>query len=366
MWHVGGRSRRLLIGVVAIAVILLGAFLAVRSSPDSTAHPSAHRTTASPPATFLAVSTTPPRERGQYFVKWPVSTLQLRSVHGGRLITTLLRSLGSIDAVDVPGGSVIAVVSYGCRAQVWRINPRPDARTLVRTIPQSAQDVALSPDGNKLAYLTYPASGHQQCGPSRQLARPVRFHDLPDLASFLPNVVAVINLKSGAVARTATRNPGNPPFSLAWSPSGSQIATVVSGGIDLLSAVHPDFGTSKPIRPRRGCGYRTATWTVRGILAVENCGTVNPAVPQRILKLLAPAGRQPSSWQLPACTEGVGLIPDPALRHVLVWAEIGYGSRKPCGVNWTYRLAEVLPSHLKTVAVQHNKNQSYLWGVTGW
>ena len=132
MWHVGGRSRRLLVDAVAVAVavaaVLVGAFLAMRSSPDGTANPSAHRTTASPPETFLAVSTTPLRERGQYFVKWPVSTLQLRSADGGRLITTLLRSLGSIDAVGVPGGSVIAVVSYGCRAQVWRINPRSDAR----------------------------------------------------------------------------------------------------------------------------------------------------------------------------------------------------------------------------------------------
>ena len=71
-------------------------------------------------------------------VKYGVATLQVRSARTGRVIATLLHSLGSIDAVPTPNGTVLAVVNLGCRSQVLRINPVTGHATLLRTLRGSA------------------------------------------------------------------------------------------------------------------------------------------------------------------------------------------------------------------------------------
>ena len=350
------------------------------AAPSGAARPGAgHRAARAipPPASFLTVTTTPLVTRPgrglgqQYLVRYPVSTLRLRSIHGGRVIARLLRSLGHIDAVRTPGGSVLAVVDDGCRSPVLRIDPRTGRSRLIRVLPQSATDIALSPDGRELAYLTYPAGNRQSCAPARQPARPVRMDINPGgPAEFLPNVLAVVNLATGAVARAATSNPGNPPVDPAWSPDGTQIAVVGPPGsaIVLLSAAHPDFAAARRIRPPRSCGYVTSTWITTGLIAVLGCGRQDPALSPRTLVRLSAAGRPTARWRLPACINGVRALADPAARHVLVEADIGYGNGRPCGVprpgGYAIRIAEVRAAALRTVAVFPQGGDQF--ELTGW
>jgi hypothetical protein len=367
-----GRITVPLAAAAAIAVIALGTVLVPRIWPGgSTAHHGQARPSVGPVVpleSFLTVTTTGPVIHGDHLIRYPVSTLQLRSVRHGRVIATLLRKLGSIDAVMTRNHSVIAVVDYGCRSRVLRIDPRTGAATLIRTLPESAGSIALSPDGRKLAYLTYPASDPQRCQPARQPASPVRVQANPGgLPQFLPSVLAIVNLATGTVARAATGNPGDPPWSPSWSPGGSQIAIVHSGSVELLSAAHPDFAAARQLRPPHGCGYVAATWTVTGLHAVLGCGKEDLMLSPRTLVRLSAAGHRSGSLRLPDCIDGITLHADPTARHVLVEADIGYANDPRCGIHrpggWSIRIAEVRAT-LTTIAVFPQSGSQL--EVTGW
>jgi len=319
-------------------------------------HQQRHATATRQPRTFLTVTTSPPVIHGDHLLKYQAFTLEKRSAHhGGRLIRVLMRSLGAIDAVVAPDGSVVAVADYGCRSQVFRIDPGTGARRLIRTLPESAQNMALSPDGSKLAYLTYPASDRQPCGPARQPTAPVRYQVNPGgLAQFLPSVVAIVDLATGTGVRAASANPGDPPWSLSWSPDGKTVAAVYSNSVELLSAAHPDFAAARRLRPPSGCGYVASTWTVSGILAVLGCGKQDPALSPRTLIRLSTAGQRTQAWRLPACIDGVHLVVDPTRRYVLVQSDVGYGNGRPCGLRymtWSARILRVRRDALTAIAV---------------
>jgi hypothetical protein len=138
----------------SVAVVVLGVAVVpsvwLARPPSQASHHGRHLPVLGPAGSFLAVMTSPAVIHGGRLLKYEVSALELRSVrHGGRAISTLLRSLGRIDAVVAPGGPVIAVVDHGCRSQVFRIDPRTGRRRLIRTLPESAGDVALSPDEHR-------------------------------------------------------------------------------------------------------------------------------------------------------------------------------------------------------------------------
>jgi hypothetical protein len=319
-----------------------------------------------PAGSFLTVATSAQVVRDVHpgwleVVRYPVATLQLRSVRTGRVIAALLHSLGGIDAVMSGSGLVVAVVDYGCRSQVLRVDPQTGNVSLIRVLPQSATSVALSPDGRQLAYVTYPGSDPRPCTPGRQPASPVRVEVNPGgPAGFLPNVVGVVNLSSGATVRAATSNPGDPPVVPAWSPDGTRIAVtdMADNSIVLLSASHPDFASAPRIHAPPGCGYAMATWTVAGLVAVAGCGPgpQEPFLsPQRLVQL-STAGQPTARWRLPGCIDGIRAFADATFRHVLVQADIGYGNGPPCGrpqapgLNSTHILA-VRGAALDTIAV---------------
>jgi WD40 repeat protein len=315
---------------------------------------------ATSPRTFLTVKMTPTVFRNGHdpFVTWIVRyaeyTLQLRSLTDGHVIRDLLRSLGTISAVPAPDGSIIAVANYDCRSQVIRINPATGRTGIVRLIPQWVQDVALSPNGRFLAYITYPA--HKPCSAFEQPRHPVRTIINPGgPAEFLPNVVAIVNLATGATVRAATPDPGNPPFGLAWSPDGTRVATVGSpnSSIALLAARHPDFAEARDIEPPRGCGFVVATWTWSGLIAVRGCNKQGADLSPGKLVELTTSGRVIRAWQLAPCIDGVTAVADPTARHALLEEKLGYGNGKPCGIprpgGYAVRITRVAGPRLRTV-----------------
>ena len=377
----GAASRASRIGIplaaaVMVAAVVLGLVIVVPRISTGAPRPASgpgHGPSplAGPPRSFLTVSTSVLVTRGGYLIRYPVSSLQLRSVRGGRVITTLLRSLGSISAARAADGSVIAVADYGCRSLVYRVNPSTGARSLIRTLPQAASDIAISPDGRDLAYLTYPASNPQGCGPDRQPTAPIHFQSNPGgLPGYLPSVLAVVDLGTGAVVRAWTGNQGNPPSGgPAFSPDGSRIEVVLGSSILLMPAARPSFAGAQRLAPPRGCGYVASTWTRAGVIGVLGCGRGNSALSPRTLVLLPTGGGPPATttWRLPACIDGIGLYPDPTARHVLVQSDIGYGTGAPCGDyhTWHSQVAEIVGHRLKTVAILPYRNGGEAQ-VTSW
>ncbi len=380
-WHPGSRNARRgarfaipLTAAVTVAAVVFGLIIVVpRIWTGSTPRPAAGRqesaALADPLRSFLTVSTSPMVTRGDYLIRYPVSSLQVRSVRGGRVIATLLRSLGSISAARAADGSVIAVTDYGCRSLVYRIDPRTGARSLIRTLPQSASGVALSPDGRELAYLTYPASNPQPCGPDRQLIAPIRLQANPGgLPGWLPSLLAVTDLATGTTVQAWTGNQVNPPWIPEFSPDGKRIAVVLGSSILVMSASHPSFARARRLSPPRGCGYVATTWTRAGVLAALGCGRQSASLSPRTLVLLPAAGGRPTAtWRLPACIDGVGLFADPTARHVLVQSDIGYGNGAPCGDyhTWHSQVAEIVGRRLVTVAILPYRNGMEAQ-VTGW
>jgi hypothetical protein len=304
-------------------------------------------------------------------VRFPVSTLQLRSARDGRVRATLLHSSGSIDAVMTRSGAVIAVEDFGCRSQIVRINSRTHRATRLRVLTGSVNDIALSPNGRDLAYLTYSASDPRTCGPLRQSAAPAQARVNPgDPIQFLPNVVAVTGLTSGAIVQGATSNPGQPVTAPAWSPDGTKIAVTFTAdhSIVLLSAVQPDFASASRILPKPGCRYLTTTWTVTGLVAAASCGQNESDLSPQTLVRLSPAGRTLASWRMPDCVAGVQAFTDPAGSHVLIEDVLGYGSGPPCGIQrpggGSIRVATVRGNALVSIATLTARTAQL--AVTGW
>ena len=255
------------------------------------------------------------------------------------------------------------------------------ARTGARSAPTTASALPLvgrtaDQRGPRDSFLTVTITppvlkGAQACTAVRQPGRPVRTVINPGGPElFNPNVVAAVNLATGATARAATRSPGNPPSGLAWSPDGTMIAAVDSAdnSIALLSAAHPDFSTARTIGPPRGCGFVTSTWTRSGLIAVEGCGSQDIDLSPGKLVQISPSGQPGAGWRLAACTDGVTVRTDPAAQHVLVEEDLGYGSGRPCGApkpgGQEIRIAQVRGNRLQTAATWPTGPVQLM--LTGW
>ncbi len=286
-----------------------------------------------PPASFLTVATSPAKFLGvNRIARYPVETLQLRSVRHGRLIRTLLRTLGglgSLEAVPAGDGKVLAAADFGCRSKLFLVNPATGRSRLIRVVPESVQDIAVSPDGRRLAYITGVPSQRQPCAPARQLRHPVNVktvEELPDTPAY--DVVAVISLATGATVRARIPHGADP----TWSPDGRDVAVtdLWANQAYVLSAARLKVLTRHKFLPPHGCGYTATGWTRTGLTVAVQCDIERP-------RSLPSLGFLPLTWRaktrmlpLPRCAAGTSVsFAEPA---ALVGVGLGYGGGKPCGL----------------------------------
>ncbi|MGH9077784.1 MAG: hypothetical protein ACRDY0_10100 [Acidimicrobiales bacterium] len=359
------RRRRRRVGAGALA-LLLGAGAAAGGLAAARGH---HRpaerlrvgTSTSPvigyPSTFLSLATTGAVIRDDKLVRYGYNLLQARSTSTGAVQQTLLRSLGEIDGVVAPDGSVLAAVDFGCRSVIERIAAGTLHVSVVRGMAGSVQAIALSPDGSQLAYLTYPGPSRRPCLPASQPSSPQPIKVSAGADAFLPNVLAVADLATGAVRTTQTETPGHPFATPSWSPDGQQISVAYLGDaqeILVMSSHSPDFASAKRIAAPAGCGLGSQAWTAGGIVAAEGCGPNSPDLSPSELVALDASGRVTERWPLPPCIDGTTSIVDAGRTHVLLLAGIGYGSGPPCGVPGpginTYLIATLDGPSLTTLA----------------
>jgi WD40 repeat protein len=270
--------------------------------------------------------------------------LQLRSLRDGHILDTLVRGdVGShitgVSAVLQDNGKVLAAVTTNyCTSTLERINPSTNHVTFMRKVSPSISDLTLSPNGEEIAYVTFP-----NC----EAATP------SELARFGPNILVVMNLSNGTSHRTPTDVPGHPVGGLTWSPNGRNIAASYSGDtsrILIFSATRPNFERSyrvpNPSTPK-GCSLVTPAWTHSGIVAAEGCGGTPPS-PFRRLVLMTNTGRIKRSWTLPACVGGISTIANPRSATVIVAMNVGYGNGS-CGSHVYEELASLQPNGLRTI-----------------
>ncbi|MDQ6839149.1 MAG: hypothetical protein M3137_12670 [Actinomycetota bacterium] len=288
--------------------------------------------------TFLTVASTGSVTKGKQLIRYPVNQLQVRSVHSGAVEKTVLRSLGRISAVVNRDGSILAAIDYGCRSVLERVDPATGRARVARTVPGWVSDIALSPNGAELAYLTYPRSSTQPCTPSKQPASPQPFEVSAGPAGFLPNVLVVMNLATGAVRTAQTDAPGHPLSRLSWSPDGSELSVGYDAGdsnaevIAVVPATDLAVTAWHQIVAPAGCGWASPAWAAGGIIAAEGCGPNGPSLSPTQLVELSSAGNVMAHWPLPACIDGITAIADPTFKQVLVQEDIGYGTGPPCGI----------------------------------
>jgi hypothetical protein len=209
-------------------------------------------------------------------------------------------------------------------------------------LPEAATGIALDPNGTRLAYLAdsgcvFPQACTGTCASA-------------GIARFSPNVLVVLDLRTGASVRTTTDNPGHPLGPPSWSPDGHRLLADYRGDQDQLfifDGDHPNFASATRLKAAHGCGYRASLWTSSGIVAALNCGTDQPLSPTKIVRFDA-GGHLSLSWPLPACINGLTIADDGLNGAVIVQAGIGYGMGK-CQQPYVNRFAKLLPTGLSTI-----------------
>ena len=243
-------------------------------------------------------------------------TIQLRSLETGTVSSVLWANNPSVQvsAVMNRNGSVlVAEGDYLCVTQIDRIDRSSFHITHVRTIDVPMSDMVVSPNGQSIAYMTYP-----NCAD----AIPTR------TVHFGPNVLAITKLKTGATVTTATDMPGHPLDSLSWSPNGTQIVASYSGDsnyIAIFSATHPNFANAQRIFAPRGCTFLGSSWISSGIVTVKYCDPIPTPLAQHLV-VVRPSGKILTSWVLPKCLNGFSLSATASARHAILLANIGFGN----------------------------------------
>jgi dipeptidyl aminopeptidase/acylaminoacyl peptidase len=345
--------------VLTIAAVL--ALAACSSSPPrhpsivtATRHPSIVTAkgrwtsrSADPGATFLAVT------------NYPAQGVALRRFSDGNVETQLsvAHGTGTFGAAESPDGSIILTTSStsgGCHTRIERLDPKTGATRVIRTVSDTMSYVTLSPDGHRLAYVTYPS-----CAAATPYVCPggPRAECSGGPAASLPNVLGVLDLTTGATVRSGTDNVGHPILEPTWSPDGKQLAVTYPGeqdGVLITSATRPELRSAPKLRAPAHCTYGAPAWTVSGIVVSRACPLKDPLAQTRYgahpdaLALVSSAGRVSQLWPLPRCVDGITSVTDPQRRAVLVQSTIGYGN-DACGAHWSTEVSRLDGTRLTTL-----------------
>jgi WD40 repeat protein len=324
--------------VAIVAVVLTAAVVLPRNQPVAS-QPSTRsgsiNGSISGSTTFAGSTFVTVKHTGSGTPPYGADTVQIRDLRDGRLLADVYRVTGAtnVSAAVERDGDVLVAVARGCKTTLVRVDPRTGTTTQVASIGEVVSDIALSPNGARLAYLTYPKCSYPYVG--------------GDLEGFLPNVLVVFTVATGASVRTATPDQGYPFFGVSWSPDSRRIVAGYAGGqLLVLDASRPDFSTAARISARAGCVYEQAVWTTRGIVTAEACGGQGGIADSRVVRLNL-AGEVTADWSLPRCTYA-RLSTDPDQQMVVVEGLIGSGNGA-CSRLWAERFSLLTANGLSTV-----------------
>ena len=347
--------------VIAVIVVVVGGVAACADASPRVG-PSTGRTPAAvaDAGTFVTVTHGPPNE---------IQVRSYRDAHVGKvLLTSAARE--SAHATGASDGSLLVTItstSGECRTRIERLDPATGHTSLVRTITDIASRIALSPDGHRLAYVTYPSCSQPQTSPSCPTA-------CAGPAMFLPYVLSVLDLSTGRTVRSPTDSPGHPIFGVSWSPDGRRLAIGNLGdpaGIRIVDPTAPHIATAPSIPPPAGCLYSAPAWTRTGIIAARTCSTTNPDGPSNApgqdpdqIVELTPTGAVTNHWPVPRCINGIWTAADPQHASALVEMNIGYGTGQ-CADKWSTRLDLINAAHRSTLLdIPHAFGESPDWTLT--
>jgi dipeptidyl aminopeptidase/acylaminoacyl peptidase len=374
------RQRVLVVASSSAVVIVLAALgasglLQQRSASPTPGHPLPSTSHApSPSPVPRTVAPRPGSNPSQEFLTTQHSgplalAVDVRSLGDARVLQELPIPAGDLPAdateetaLRAPDGTIVAVASGGCYAQISRVDPKTGAVTLLHDESVSVEQPVLSPDGTRLAYLTWgyclvPAHGVvQQPG---------------GLAEVGPTQLSILDLATGATVDAPALLSGDDVDSMTWSPDGSKLAvSLYSGNITslyVLSSTHPVYAGSQHMHAPAGCEDLPQAWTSSGLYAVQYCQPAFSTLsPERIVRL-DQHGFVTGDWALPPCINGMTVTADAASRtRLLVAMDVGYGS-DACGAHWSYRISELTGSGLRTLLdLPGSDGTNSTWDVTSW
>ncbi|MGZ4142338.1 MAG: hypothetical protein ACXVQY_07485 [Actinomycetota bacterium] len=241
-----------------------------------------------------------------------------------------------------------------CTTYLDRLDARTGRLHLISRIGNVVDDLALSPDGQHVAYMSYP---YCKVPPKTKGINPGGGIGPGAGEGFNAYVLVIFDLATGTQISTATPDPGNPLRSLSWSPDGRRLAAEYDGphgiAIRVFDVSHGlSFARAASINATRYCAYLAPAWTTSGIIAAEGCDKKSSVPsPSRLLRL-SPTGKVLHEWSLPGCINGLGIFADGRSVSILV-AMLGYVSNEPCdkagGVFGAYAVMALGNDGLRTI-----------------
>ena len=272
--------------------------------------------------------------------------LQERAVSDGALIRTIQdegSSTAELSYSRLSDGRLLAVSSTECLSTMDILDPATGNRQRLLTVPETASEVAVSPDMSRIAYLTRPS-----CQTYTPCPGTCSSHGYP----WLPNVLVVLEASTGSAQRTATNDPGLPLFGISWSPDGTQILAdwnSSNGPVPIVfNSSHPSFSRAVKIPARTGCRLRALAWSSNTVLAAEGCGP-EPTLNLRRLVKVDQTGAIGRTWPVSNCINGINAITAADSHDVLINEHIGYGNGA-CGKSWSSDIVALDGDTISTVA----------------